>query len=277
VSGHRRLSWLVGALALLWVIGQAVHAAGGTPTSGHVGSQDRTARPTPSPRDTGSPGRTSDASGSAADVPGSAAAVLGTLPVKGRAPMTGYSRARFGPAWLDADRNGCDTRNDVLRRDLTAVVLDPDTHGCVVLRGVLPDPYLGTDLPFARGPGDQVDIDHVVALGDAWATGAFRLDIAQRAALANDPLNLLAVDAHSNRAKGDADAATWLPAYRSFRCAYVARQVAVKQKYGLWVTPAERAAILRVLDRCPGQPLPADSSHAPTRVDQHVTEPRSGS
>jgi len=199
--------------------------------------------------------------------------VLATLPVKGRAPMTGYNRARFGQAWLDADRNGCDTRNDVLRRDLTAVVLDPHTHGCVVLRGVLHDPYLGTDLPFERGPGDQVDIDHVVALGDAWATGAFRLDIAQRAALANDPLDLLAVDAHSNRSKGDGDAATWLPPYRPFRCAYVARQVAVKHKYGLWVTPAERAAMLRVLQACPGQAVPPDASHAPTRVDQHVTDP----
>ena len=126
---------------------------------------------------------------------------------------------------------------------------------------------------FRRGPGDQVDIDHVVALGNAWVTGAFRFDIRTRAALANDPLDLLAVDLHTNRSKGDGDAATWLPPYRPFRCAYVARQVAVKHKYGLWVTPPERAAMVRVLDSCPGQRLPADPTHLPTRVDQHIAEP----
>jgi hypothetical protein len=200
-------------------------------------------------------------------------AVLATIPVKGRAPLTGYDRAEFGQAWLDADRNGCDTRNDVLRRDIAGAVIDPRTHGCVVLSGTLHDPYLGQDVPFQRGAGDQVDIDHVVALGNAWVTGAFRFDIRTRAALANDPLDLLAVDLHTNRSKGDGDAATWLPPYRPFRCAYVARQVAVKHKYGLWVTPAERAAMVRVLDTCPGQRVPPDPTHAPTRVDQNVSEP----
>jgi hypothetical protein len=187
--------------------------------------------------------------------------------------MTGYDRAEFGQAWLDADRNGCDTRNDVLRRDVSDPVIDPRTHGCVVLSGTLHDPYLGQDVPFRRGAGDQVDIDHVVALGNAWVTGAFRFDIRTRAALANDPLDLLAVDLHTNRSKGDADAATWLPPYRPFRCAYVARQVAVKHKYGLWVTPAERSAMVRVLGSCPGQRVPADPAHLPTRVDQHISEP----
>jgi hypothetical protein len=191
--------------------------------------------------------------------------------------MTGYDRAEFGQAWLDADRNGCDTRNDILRRDVVAKVLDPRTHGCVVLSGVLPDPYLGRDVPFARGAGDQVDIDHVVSLGNAWATGAARLDLRARAALANDPLDLLAVDLHSNRSKGDGDAATWLPPYRPFRCAYVARQVAVKAKYRLWVTPPERAAMERVLGTCPGQRVPRDRTHAPTRVDQHLAGPSAAS
>ena len=130
-----------------------------------------------------------------------AAAALATLPVKGRAPKTGYSRAAFGIAWTDdvdvpLGHNGCDTRNDILRRDLTAVLLKPGTHGCVVLAGVLADPYTGRTITFTRGPStsSRVQIDHAVALGDAWVKGAQQLTRTQRAALANDPLNLLAVD-----------------------------------------------------------------------------------
>jgi hypothetical protein len=187
--------------------------------------------------------------------------------------MTGYDRDRFGSAWLDADRNGCDTRNDVLNRDLTRKLHKQGTGGCVVLSGVVADPYTGTDIRFERGGGDEVDIDHVVALGNAWVTGAFRWDIRKRAAFANDPLVLLAVDYRSNRQKGDADAATWLPENTSYRCAYVARQVAVKKKYGLWVTPPEKAAISRTLSRCPGQPLPGDRWKAPLRVDHELRDP----
>ena len=146
---------------------------------------------------------------------GSALALLATLPVKGRAPMTGYARARFGPAWTDdtaADggHNGCDTRNDVLRRDLRQLVLRSGTRGCVVLSGTLPDPYTGHVIAFVRGErtSTAVQIDHVVALGDAWQTGAQRLDPTTRERLANDPLELLAVDGPTNQAKGDGDAAT---------------------------------------------------------------------
>lgn len=201
-------------------------------------------------------------------------AALDRLPVKGRAPMTGYDRDRFGPAWLDADRNGCDTRNDVLRAALSRLVIEAGTHGCVVVSGDLADPYTGSTIHFVRGDGTLVDIDHVVALGNAWATGAFREPIRERAALANDPLNLLPVDASANRQKGDGDAATWLPANKAYRCRYVARQVAVKTKYDLWVTPPERAAIERVLDACPGQRLPRDSG-APTLAPVRVTDPAS--
>jgi hypothetical protein len=195
---------------------------------------------------------------------GSASALLARLPVKGRAPMTGYTRAEFGPAWTDdtgADggHNGCDTRNDVLRRDLRAVVLRPGTHGCVVVRGTLTDPYTGRRIAFVRGErtSTAVQIDHVVALGDAWQTGAQRLDATTRTRLANDPLELLAVDGPTNQAKGAGDAATWLPPNKAFRCAYVARQVAIKTEYRLWVTPAEAAAMRRVLARCPDEPVPA--------------------
>jgi hypothetical protein len=180
---------------------------------------------------------------------------VATLRVKGRAPMTGYDRDQFGQAWLDTNRNGCDTRNDILARDLTART----TRNCVVESGTLEDPYTGTRIGFVRGDGDLVDIDHVVALGNAWATGAAGWDIRKRAALANDPMNLLAVDAGANRQKGDADTATWLPSNKRYRCAYVARQVAVKAKYGLWATSPERQAMARVLSGCPEQSIPRDS------------------
>ncbi len=184
--------------------------------------------------------------------PGTALALLATLPVKGRAPRTGYDREQFGQAWLDTDRNGCDTRNDILRRDLTGVRLRPGTAGCLVESGTLDDPYTGTAIHYVRG-NDTVDIDHVVALSNAWQTGASGWDVRKRAALANDPMNLLAVDMSANRQKGDGDAATWLPSNKPFRCAYVARQVSVKAKYHLWLTAPERDASARILRGCPGQ------------------------
>lgn len=196
--------------------------------------------------------------------PVDAAGALAVLPVKGRAPMTGYSRARFGPAWTDTDRNGCDQRNQVLGRDMTSETIKPKTHGCVVATGQLHDPYTGKVIAFRRGnkTSSAVQIDHVVALGDAWQTGAQQLDPAELLRLANDPLNLLAVDGPTNQGKGDSDAASWLPPNRAYRCAYVARQVAVKRRYRLWVTTAERTAITTVLGGCPGQPLPSDQPPA---------------
>jgi hypothetical protein len=186
-----------------------------------------------------------------------ATSVLETLPVKGRAPMTGYDRDRFGPDWPDVDGNGCDTRTDMLVRDLVERRM---AGRCYVRSGVLlPDPYTGRGLTYVRGRS-VVDIDHVVALGNAWATGAQQLTRRARIALANDPLNLLAVSASANRQKGDGDAATWLPSNKRYRCAYVARQVAVKAKYRLWVTRAEREAIVRVLGVCPGQRVPVDGT-----------------
>jgi len=175
---------------------------------------------------------------------------LADLPVKGSAPATGYDRVGdFGTAWLDVDRNGCDTRNDVLARDLTAITRKGP---CTVLRGTLVSPYTGATIDFVRGntTSTLVQIDHVVALENAWRTGAQQLPQAERAALANDPENLFAVDGRSNAQKRSGDAATWLPADRSFRCTYVEHQVAVKTKYRLWVVPAERDAIARVLERC---------------------------
>jgi Protein of unknown function (DUF1524)/Excalibur calcium-binding domain len=185
---------------------------------------------------------------------GTALATLARLKVKGRAAKTGYSRAAFGPAWYDANGNGCDTRDDVLRRDLTAL----HSSGCTVLSGTIADPYTGNAIHFVRAGAyvNALDIDHVVALGDAWQTGAAYWTFAKRVAFANDLTNLLAVDPSENRQKGDADAASWLPPRKAFRCAYVARQVDVKAGYGLWVTAAEKSAMTRVLTTCPGQLLP---------------------
>ena len=209
--------------------------------------------------------------------PRTALALLGSLAVKGRAPKTGYDRDAFGPAWTDTNRNGCDTRNDVLRRDLEANVYKAGTRGCAVLSGRLaPDPYTGQDIAFVRGGASEVDIDHVVALSDAWQKGAGRWVPGKRLAFANDPLNLLAVEASANRQKGDGDAATWLPSNKSYRCAYVARQVAVKSKYELWVTAAERAAVAGVLSRCPNLKAPSGSAPtiAPVRASARPPAPK---
>ncbi len=181
------------------------------------------------------------------------------LAVKGRGPKTGYAREQYGPAWADVDRNGCDTRDDILNRDLTAKQWRPGTHGCVVIAGTLLDPYTGESIPFLKANASAVQIDHVVALSDAWQKGAARWSVARRRAFANDPLNLLAVDGPNNARKGDGDTATWLPPDRSYRCRYVARQVAVKAKWKLWVTRAERDAMRRVLARCPEQRVPGAS------------------
>src|SRR3954451_1805358 len=188
----------------------------------------------------------------------SALAALAGVEVKGRAPRTGYDRDLFGQAWADVDRNGCDTRNDILARDLTSEMFKPGTHNCVVLTGSLAEPYSGRATTFQRGPttSDDVQIDHVVALSDALQKGAQAWDLTKRTTFANDPLDLLAVDGPLNMQKGDGDAATWLPPNASYRCPYVARQVAVKATYGLWMTQAEKNAIATVLSSCPNQVLP---------------------
>ena len=183
-----------------------------------------------------------------------AAAIIETLAVKGRAAKTGYDRSSFSH-WRDPDRNGCDARNDILRRDLTNLVIKSDSNGCKVLGGVLADPYSGKNIEFVFG-ASLIDIDHVVALSNAWQTGAFQFSNEIRMQFANDPLNLLAVSASLNRQKGDGDAATWLPPTKAYRCQYVARQIAVKKKYGLWLTKPEKAAMSALLAKCPKEEIP---------------------
>ncbi len=179
---------------------------------------------------------------------------LANIEVRQRSDAPTYRRDEFGPAWADEDRNGCDTRNDILGRDLKNVEFrDTYPARCVVVSGWLDDPYTGVGRPFARGEFSSplVQIDHVVALADAWQAGAWRWDVAQRQAFANDPANLLAVDGQANQDKGHATADKWLPENKDYRCAYVARQVRVKARWGLSVTQEEWQAIVDVLVGCP--------------------------
>ncbi|WP_082080491.1 GmrSD restriction endonuclease domain-containing protein [Williamsia herbipolensis] len=226
--------------------------------------------PAPAPSSAAAVGSTTQAQAALTQLDG--------LAVKGRAPKTGYSRTQFGQAWsddvdVDGGHNGCDTRNDILRRDLTAITVRPGTRGCVVLTGTLADPYTGTSIAFTRGAqtSDDVQIDHVVALSDAWQKGAQQLSAAKRRDLANDPRNLQATDGPTNQRKGDGDAATWLPPSRAFRCTYVSRQVQVKSVYGLWVTQAEKDAITRVLTTCGAVAAPAPVPE--TRTQTPVPRP----
>lgn len=182
---------------------------------------------------------------------------LDKLEVKGRAPKTGYSRNQFSNGWADA--GGCDMRNFILGRDMTGVITRSKAD-CTVMQGNLQDPYTGKQVVFVRGTdtSDDVQVDHVVALSNAWQTGAQQITAEMRYGLANDTLNLLAVDGPTNQKKGDSDAATWLPPNKNYRCRYVARQIAVKQKYSLWVTQPEKDAMKRVLGSCPDQVLPVE-------------------
>jgi hypothetical protein len=176
------------------------------------------------------------------------------LKIKGRAPKTDYTRDKFGGDW--SVTKGCNTRNIILNRDLTDTVVNDK---CEVVSGTLNDPYTGKIIIFKRGSDTSgtIQIDHVVALSDAWQKGAQQITAQQRTSLANDPLELLAVDGPANLQKSDGDAATWLPSNKSFRCEYVARQIAVKQKYNLWMTKAEYDAISSILNKCSGQLLPS--------------------
>jgi len=185
---------------------------------------------------------------------GGAAVALEGLAVRGRASGSDYDRSAFGQAWQDADHNGCDTRNDILRRDLRDVAFTKGSK-CKVASGNMQEPYVGLAVRFIRGAGSSKDvqIDHVVALGDAWQKGAQQLTPAERQNLANGPLNLIAADGDANQEKSASDAAAWLPKNKALRCHYVARQISVKAAYGLWVTQPEKDAMASVLSSCSQQ------------------------
>ena len=208
-------------------------------------------------------GDTGDATGqpapalSAVDI-NAARTALGSLPTRGFSPnVPKYDRNEFGKPWsddvtVDGGHNGCDTRNDILARDLTDVEFKPAKRNCIVTKGKLNDPYTNTTIEFKRGrkSSDLIPIDHVVALGDAWYSGAYQWDADRRRNFANDPINLQATNRESNTQKSAKNAAEWLPPNTAYQCEYVGRQITIKSTYGLSVTPAEKNAMEKVLATC---------------------------
>ena len=180
-----------------------------------------------------------------------ASEVLAKLEVKGRAPKTGYKRTEFYNGWPDID--GCNLRQRILKRDFGETAVTDEK--CNVIAGNFYEPYTGEVMEFhtRKEISKGVQIDHVVALSDAWQKGAQYKSSEVRYQIATDPLNLIAVQAAANQQKSDGDAATWLPHNKSFRCQYVARQISVKFKYSLWVTEAEKEAMSQILETCPEQ------------------------
>lgn len=151
-----------------------------------------------------------------------------------------YDRAAFGTPWADVDHNGCDTRNDILRRDLTNITVRPNTHNCVITSGRLHDKYSGVTIYFTKDKASQVQIDHIVSLKNAWDSGADKWSPELREKFANDPENLVAVEGSLNMSKGSKDASEWMPPEN--KCWYARQQVHIKNKYGLSSTKAEHFA-----------------------------------
>jgi hypothetical protein len=203
--------------------------------------------------------------------PATALAALGVLSIREALSATGYDQVQFGPLWADANTNGCDTRNDILARDLTNQQVQTD---CVVLAGQLLDPYTATRVSYTRNPttNGTVDVDAVVTLANAWVTGAQGWDAAARQTFANDPFNLLAVGVQTGSLEHRGDAAGWVPSNVAFRCEYLARQIAVRTKYRLWVTDRERAATAGILTTCPTQGLPSDTAAMTAAADKQAAD-----
>ncbi len=189
------------------------------------------------------------------------AATLESVQLVPRRPdVDGYDRdcgrgdgCVFGPAWSDdvdveGGHNGCDTRNDILRRDLRDVTLKPGTRGCVVLRGTLQDPYTGDVVPFDRAAAAEVQIDHVYPLAAAWDFGASNWSAIKRQAFANDPRNLIATAGSVNASKGDDTPAEWMPP--TGRCRYATAYVDVAAAYDLPVSRADARALRKALQQC---------------------------
>jgi hypothetical protein len=189
--------------------------------------------------------------------PAAAATALAGLAVAEKTALDGYERGCgegegcvFGPAWSDVDRNGCDQRNDVLYRDLTEVAVREGTQGCVVIGGVLDDPYTGQTVPFEKASAAEVPIDHVVPLAAAWVQGAAAWTGDRREAFANDLANLMATTRSENSSKGDSTTDEWVPSDAAYGCSYATVVVTVKSTYALSVTPAESESLQSLLATC---------------------------
>ncbi|MPV51031.1 DUF1524 domain-containing protein [Pseudactinotalea sp. HY160] len=172
------------------------------------------------------------------------------ITIEGLQPITYDREGQFGRAWMDVDGNGCDTRNDILARDLTSITLDDDD--CTVLTGTLLDPYTGKTIDFERGvrTSSKVQIDHIVPLHRAAQSGALDWDQDTREAFANDPINLIASDGPANMSKGDRGPGDWLPANEAFHCDYVAAYVSVIDTYDLAMPAGDARAAQEVLATC---------------------------
>lgn len=214
-----------------------------------------TATTVAAPSRTGTTGPVTSGGASATTVrPGPVVRALSTLRVKGRAAKTGYDRDRFGQAWADVDRNGCDTRNDILDRDLvdkTYVSIKRCPNA--VATGTLHDPYTNATVPFLRGAqvGAAVQIDHIVPLALAWDLGARTWTDDMRLRFANDPANLLAVDGPANQNKGDAEPAIWMPPNGAFHCQYAIQFIAVLRGYALPIDALSAPVLRDAAATCP--------------------------
>jgi hypothetical protein len=189
--------------------------------------------------------------------PAAASAALVSLLVEEKTSLDGYERGCgegegcvFGPAWSDVDRNGCDQRNDVLHRDLADIEVREGTHECVVVAGVLDDPYTGQTVTFLKADAAEVPIDHVVPLAAAWVQGAAEWTTDQRTAFANDLGNLIATTREQNSSKGDSTADEWTPPDPAYGCSYATVVITVKDRYDLSVSPAEADALESLLATC---------------------------
>ncbi|WP_307717822.1 HNH endonuclease family protein [Streptomyces sp. V4I23] len=237
----------VAAAAVLLVSGcEGFGEDGSSAGSGPAASDGRAVSPLKNPEGT-KPGLapvTTDADRAAAR------SLIARLTAKGRGPKTGYDRDKFGYAWMDtADgvplaRNGCDTRNDLIRRDGQNLRFRSGSD-CVVIAMTLHDPYTGTAIEWRKQQASEVQIDHVVPLSYSWQMGSSRWAKSKREQLANDVLNLIPVQGRANSAKGDSGPASWLPPDKRIRCAYAVRFAQVSLKYGLPVTTADEAMMLK--------------------------------
>lgn len=179
---------------------------------------------------------------------------LSRLDIKPTLSGDDYERKQFGSTW--ADWRDCNVRQKILNRDIINIKVDK--NGCTVISGILNDPYTGQEIKLnsKSAASKKVQIDHVVALSNAWQTGAKNWNSDKRKQLANDDLELIAVSSQANQEKSDSDASSWLPSNRNFRCRYIARQIAVKLKYQLWITAQEHSTMAKILSGCPDEPLP---------------------
>ncbi len=229
---------VVALLILAWLFSSYDSSGNPEPSQPPVSNPATQVKPSDSPTPQTSP----------SDQVTQALAVAEALPVRGRAPDTDYSREAFGSAWKDVDRNGCDTRNDILQRDFATVILKSGTGNCKVIGGTWIDPYSNESYTFAEAPSGA-QIDHVVSLKNAWQMGADQWTDQMRVEFANDPLNLRVTIASLNQQKSDSNAASWLPPFKPARCAFIATQVAVKAKWLLYVTEAEKEVFMAILSK----------------------------